>query len=486
MLAKQLPATIFVRPGRRTKLDGWVRRKGTMHRLPLPLIALGITATRLAAQGAPDWNSLGTPPPFPITGSIASITSGAICYDEVASTTHLFTGGWTTLTTAAAPSQRFFSTLSSSDLTSASGSRFAYLFGGDTGTSLTNELWRFDALNLNWQLLPTAGGPTPRIAAGMAPSGTLQILFGGSDATGPRDDCWLYFPGLGWFSQAVPTGPTGISARLGHGMCQGLNGTVVVFGGSDGAGGFFGDTWVRSSTNQWTQITGPGPSPRAADLAFDPIRGMVVLHGGSDAASNLTDDWEFNGITWRQVGATGAPASMESFGFSLAGTTTGIIGISQLGAGATDTLLFTPSPAAFAATGQSSCSITSSSGRLTLLNLDRALPILGTSLAMRVTGLTPTSLLLGGFELTPAAGPINVPLPSCPQCIQGLTFTNPTVTQFVSAGSGPGTGLWNLPIMNLPSLNGASLELQAIVVDAGTSHPCLVMTSNAARIVCGR
>jgi hypothetical protein len=451
----------------------------TVNRRSIPLIAFGMCAAPLVAQSPPAWSSLG--PTFPLTGSIARITAGAICHDESTSTTHLFTGGWATLTTAAAPSQRTFSTLSSSDPDSAYGSRFVFLFGGIAAASPSNELWQFDAVTSNWQLLPTAGGPTPRFDAGMAPFGIFQILFGGVDATGPRNDCWLFFPGLGWFPQPVPTN---LLARRGHGMCQGPGATIVVFGGSDGFGGFLGDTWVIGNANSWTQITGPGPSPRAAKIAFDPIRGMVVLHGGVDATGALNDDWEFDGLTWRQVGATGAPLSMDSFGYSLAGPTPGIIGISQLGPAATDTLFFTPSPAAFTSTSQSSCS--AATGRLALVNVNRALPILGTSLPMRVTGLTPTSLLLGGFELTSAGGPINIPLATCPQCIQGLTFSTATVTQFVSVGSGPGTGLWNLPILNIPALNGARIELQAIVVDAGAVHPCFVMTSNPASGVCGR
>lgn len=431
-------------------------------------VLLTLTTTQLTAQS---WNSIG--PTVPFYGKLATVTGGMLCYDDATSTTNVFAGGWSTVTTANAPSPRNLSTLSAAR---SAGNNFAYLFGGYDPSSATvflNDLWRFDVAAGNWQPIPLPLSPSPRIGAGMAPITIGQLLFGGQDlALGVRNDCWLYFAGLGWFQQPVPAGMAG---RVYPAMCQGPGNTVVLFGGLDASSNYLGDTWIWSN-NVWSPLNSPvpGPSARMTQIVYDPLRDMVVLHGGSAAVGTLNDDWEFNGFDWRQVGAS--PTQLDAFAFSAASltTTAGVFGITTVVT--TDTLRFTPSPAWFDSTIGTFCN--AGAGNIVLSSVNRSLPILNATFAMRVTGLTATSLLLGGFELQSAGGPVGLPLTVCPQCIQGLTFGPSTVTQFVSGGAGPGAGSWNLPIANVPALLGQGLEFQAIVVDAGTAHPCFLMTSN--------
>jgi hypothetical protein len=423
---------------------------------------------------------------FPIRGDMATITAGAICYDDTTSTTlRLAGGGWSTLSPLASPSNRSFSALSSGLRT---GNNFAFLFGGLDTLSLTpllNDLWRFDVAAGTWQqLVPSGGGgPTPRFGAAMSPlnSPALQMLFGGWDSSGFRNDCWVFLVGLGWTQQAVPPG---MVARNNLSMCPGPGNTIVVFGGQ-GSAGVLGDTWVWSS-GSWSPVGGPGPTARQhAFMVFDPTRDMVVLHGGDDGTSTLNDDWEFNGFSWRQVGAAGAPTVMDAVGFAAASppfSVAEVVGVTTISPTTSDTLRFTPSPAAF---NVRDITCDAGGGDIMLRNVDLALPILNSTLAMQVTGLTPTTLLLGGFELTPVGGPVTFSFPTCPQCTQGLSYGPGTVTDFVSAGSGPGTGSWNLAIANAPALLGQGVMFQAVVVDAGTAHPCFVMLSNLCDAVVG-
>ncbi len=75
---------------------------------------------------------------------------------------------------------------------------------------------------------------------------------------------------------------------------------VVLFGGQNLAGTLFSDTWeYNPATSTWTELMGSGPSERTfAGMAFDSVRNVIVLFGGS-AANLLSDTWEWNG-TWTQ------------------------------------------------------------------------------------------------------------------------------------------------------------------------------------------
>jgi hypothetical protein len=78
---------------------------------------------------------------------------------------------------------------------------------------------------------------------------------------------------------------------------------VVMFGGRSDTG-VSGETWLYNPTTQtWTKAN-PATSPPAregAAMAFDPSRGVAVLHGGLDANGILlSDTWVWNGTTWSQ------------------------------------------------------------------------------------------------------------------------------------------------------------------------------------------
>ena len=74
------------------------------------------------------------------------------------------------------------------------------------------------------------------------------------------------------------------------------------------------ETWEFDGTT-WTQrmLTGTLPPARTiASMAFDPLRGVLVMAGGSDGRSvsagtqfstgYFSDVWEYNGTAWTQVG----------------------------------------------------------------------------------------------------------------------------------------------------------------------------------------
>lgn len=92
---------------------------------------------------------------------------------------------------------------------------------------------------------------------------------------------------------------------------------VVLFGGSgDAADPFPRSLWAWGGA-RWSCLSGDGPPGRnTADLAYDPTRDALVLHGGRDRDAEgrsriLTATWEWNGARWAQVSSSGPPSRIH-------------------------------------------------------------------------------------------------------------------------------------------------------------------------------
>lgn len=96
--------------------------------------------------------------------------------------------------------------------------------------------------------------------------------------------------------------------RSGHAMAyDSVRGVTVLFGGSDSKS-YLNDTWEWDGTF-WTRKEAAGPPPRAGHaLSYDSFRRVVVLFGGSDEFGVLGDTWEWNGSVWTQRVGTGPEA----------------------------------------------------------------------------------------------------------------------------------------------------------------------------------
>jgi hypothetical protein len=110
----------------------------------------------------------------------------------------------------------------------------------------------------------------------------------------------------GTWTEVSNGGPLG---RKGHAMAyDSQQNRSIMFGGRSlgGVSGILqGDTWSWNGS-MWTVVSNTGPSPRAdVAVAFDRIRGRLVLFGGFDG-SRRGDTWELSAGTWiPQVFATG-------------------------------------------------------------------------------------------------------------------------------------------------------------------------------------
>ena len=121
------------------------------------------------------------------------------------------------------------------------------------------------------------------------------VTFGGAgDIFEPDQDQTWEYDGDRWILRTPPMSP---SARSGHVMAYDeLRGRVVLFGGgADGAPG--GETWEWDGSAWLHHHPAASPSARQyTSMAYDRARGRVVLFGG--ALQNET--WEWDGLTWVQ------------------------------------------------------------------------------------------------------------------------------------------------------------------------------------------
>ncbi len=103
-------------------------------------------------------------------------------------------------------------------------------------------------------------------------------------------------------------------ARHGHRMVYDKSRhKIVLFGGMGADKKPLGDTWGWDGS-QWFQLSSQGPSPRAWQaMAYDKVRETVILFGGRnryDNSSAYGDTWEWNGGQWR-LASQSRPAARD-------------------------------------------------------------------------------------------------------------------------------------------------------------------------------
>ena len=171
-----------------------------------------------------------------------------------------------------------------------------------------SETWEWDGVS--WlNVTPAKGNPPPRISSDLVYDSIRGrvVMFGGSNSLGSTfSDTWEW-DGRTWHSPSVE-GPAG---RSSHAMAfDAVRGCVVLHGGLDEAFEPMSDTWTWDGV-QWTEVTPPEDNPPARgrhQMAFDSIRGRVVMFGGNGTDGPLADTWEWTGSRWQRIEASGPPA----------------------------------------------------------------------------------------------------------------------------------------------------------------------------------
>ena len=192
------------------------------------------------------------------------------------------------------------------------------LFGGYSGSAYLGDTWDWNGAN--WVQLSPATSPSSRAFASMAydpaMNGGELLLFGGA-STGYYNDTWAW-NGSTWSQvgnagdlTCTTTCTNGPSVRSAASMAydSANGGQLVLFGGTN-AGTVLSDTWTWNGS-AWAQLT-PATSPPARDgasMAYDPANGgQLVLFGGA-GTYYYNDTWTWNDATntWAQLPPPPAP-----------------------------------------------------------------------------------------------------------------------------------------------------------------------------------
>jgi hypothetical protein len=205
-----------------------------------------------------------------------------------------------------------------------------WLFGGEVGAGLLNDLWKFNPSTSEWTWV--SGSQTPPVASSNVPGGrALAVgwtdtsgnfwLFGGwgytaiSGGTGVvqvLSDLWEFNPTTKeWTS--MPGGPAGRELATGW---TDKSGNLWLFGGDDGissetvAGsvqtlvyGLFNDLWkFNPSTNEWTWVSGSQTVDAVGVYGAEGVPTPANMPGSrngtvswSDSSGNL---WLFGGYVY--------------------------------------------------------------------------------------------------------------------------------------------------------------------------------------------
>ncbi len=187
-------------------------------------------------------------------------------------------------------------------------SSFAVLVTGQSQSALRTSqlLARYESTS--WLDVPQANPtiPSPRVGAMIAYDSTRKklVLFGGGTGTTYFGETWEWDYATGWVENKNLT--TSPPARFYGGMVFDSNpapGRIVLFGGS-GAAGELDDTWEYDGSAWTKQVPSSKPSPRHGHaVAYDPNRDRTVVYAGdSSTLGYLRDVWEYNAGAWTLIG----------------------------------------------------------------------------------------------------------------------------------------------------------------------------------------
>jgi ribosomal protein L7/L12 len=166
----------------------------------------------------------------------------------------------------------------------------ALVFGPLGGSTTTTEL-STAAINTWTELSPAGEVPPARMSPAMVydPASGKVILFGGSNGIGAFfNDTWAYDPAANSWSNLSPAGDVP-SVRHEHAMVYDAgSGTVILFGGLAADWSNLDDTWAYDpAANTWTELHPAGDLPTAKTaegprlMAYDAGTGKAILFGGN-------------------------------------------------------------------------------------------------------------------------------------------------------------------------------------------------------------
>ena len=282
-------------------------------------IALGYAGT-IGAPDSASWVRLSpaTSPPvrsyFAMTYDAASgkiIVFGGSSPNGYLNDTWTFDGvTWTQVATDTPPPPRSAAQMAYDGVT-----HQVVLFGGYDGTNYLGDTWLWNGRTSQWRRARTAHRPTPVTGPMLFsdPNGRVD-LFGGFDGHFYQLTMWQW-TGSDWtqlFPATVPYARSSAAVATNPRIGQ-----VVLFGGLGDVNP--NNTWTYDGTT-WTlrsPVTQP-PLVYAASADFDPHINAVILFGGGSGGvdQNTTWQWLAAAGNWTQLATTQSPPPREGAGMA--------------------------------------------------------------------------------------------------------------------------------------------------------------------------
>jgi cysteine-rich repeat protein len=213
------------------------------------------------------------------------------------SETWLFEGDtWMESATSPAPSPRYNHAMAFHE-----DRREVLLFGGEASSGRFGDTWTWNGA---WSQESGAVSPSARSWHAMAYDGSRVIMFGGLGTT-TFADTWAWDGSWQLIGESTP----GLAGRWQHVMAYDpVRRVVVLFGGTSGLNNaaLLDDTWLWDGSH-WTRLDTTPPPPRTqATLTWHPARQRLVLFGGENSG-RLDDAWEFDGSSWSPLYLSSRP-----------------------------------------------------------------------------------------------------------------------------------------------------------------------------------
>lgn len=187
-----------------------------------------------------------------------------------------------------------------------------FLFGGQ-GSGVLRDTWQFDGTV--WKELYPSVSPPARTRALLAFDSVRSevVLYGGLTNNGtPLTDTWIW-NGTTWTAKAPTTNP-GPTTTTGAMLYDPVRNRTW-FLDAEAGNGPSAKLWSwDGSTGQWTFVAAPGgpPSCTSPSFAFDPVRKVSVMFGGT----GRDDTWTWDGTSWLKLLPLTRPPGRQGAGLA--------------------------------------------------------------------------------------------------------------------------------------------------------------------------
>jgi hypothetical protein len=256
-----------------------------------------------------------------------------------------------------------------------------------------------------------------------------------------------------------------------------LRGVTTLFGGTRPGSALFADTWDWDGTT-WMQRSVVGPTARSGHaMAFDAAHGVLVLFGGVAPPTTPSETWTWDGSAWTRLdGLDISGTTSHGMAYDAARGRMVVFGgcfLCPFASGATFEWdgIAQANPGRAAAYG-AAC------GAPLLFLAPRQRPILGRTASVRVTNVPAAGALLSLGLSAAQAGGASLPLALDPWGLPGCSLlqscdapAEPTTTV------GTTTADYGFAVPSWPGLLGTQLHLQAYALSP-TANAAGVVLSN--------